>query len=685
MLRTWIGQRGWRSRCAYAMLDKPDPLAAAAPIVEGYHAAQPLGRRRDRGAVPARLQPPGGERGQLGVPAPRRARERVPHDQRAAGLGTARAARRRASQVRALHVPRRVRPRTVPGRARRRRRGCATHARRHRPAARPRPADGAARRVRPGGRAASTRARRRSGPTAGARRAAHRAADARTRAPRSASAATTRSAASTPATSFVEAGQRRPGVAHRAPRPRPVRRRPARRCSRRSTAWCTASPTTTRRSTTARRSSSSTTPGRPGRASTRSTAISRTRVARRARARAARSRTATRHRARRRRPPRTAAGRRTCTSRSSPTCSTGAATSRAWRGPAERRVWLSLVARSRTSSPGFPDGVTAPRRPSARRPARRRAATRSGRRSASPTAGRSPSCAAGCSTSTTRTAARISTRSTTCRTSATATRASSRPAGGRWRCSTPTRATCTSGSCAYAERLCGDAARAAARLLLRQLRQRGQRARAAPGARRHRQPRDASCVDVGYHGNTNALVEISPYKFDGPGGARRAAARARGARCPTSIAGVYRGAGSRRRRARTPRTSPRPSAHRPTPAARVGAFIAESILSCGGQIVLPPGYLARRLRRRARGRRRVHRRRGAGRLRPRRHALLGLRDAGRRARHRDDGQAHRQRPPAGRGGHDAGDRRARSPTAWSTSTPSAAIPCRARSAWPCST
>ena len=26
-------------------------------------------------------------------------------------------------------------------------------------------------------------------------------------------------------------------------------------------------------------------------------------------------------------------------------------------------------------------------------------------------------------------------------------------------------------------------------------------------------------MDVGYHGNTNAVVEISPYKFNGPGGA----------------------------------------------------------------------------------------------------------------------------------------------------------------------
>ena len=33
---------------------------------------------------------------------------------------------------------------------------------------------------------------------------------------------------------------------------------------------------------------------------------------------------------------------------------------------------------------------------------------------------------------------------------------------------------------------------------------------------------DVAAVDVAYHGNTQRLVEISPYKFDGPGGAGQA-------------------------------------------------------------------------------------------------------------------------------------------------------------------
>ncbi|HWC97936.1 MAG TPA: aminotransferase class III-fold pyridoxal phosphate-dependent enzyme [Candidatus Sulfopaludibacter sp.] len=82
-------------------------------------------------------------------------------------------------------------------------------------------------------------------------------------------------------------------------------------------------------------------------------------------------------------------------------------------------------------------------------------------------------------------------------------------------------------------------------------------------------------VDTAYHGNTSALVDISPYKFNGPGG--------RG--CPPHVQVV-----------------PMPDLYRAIPyagtvaAAAAGrtaaAFICESALGCGGQIILPEGYLA---------------------------------------------------------------------------------------------
>jgi 4-aminobutyrate aminotransferase-like enzyme/Ser/Thr protein kinase RdoA (MazF antagonist) len=105
-------------------------------------------------------------------------------------------------------------------------------------------------------------------------------------------------------------------------------------------------------------------------------------------------------------------------------------------------------------------------------------------------------------------------------------------------------------------------------------------------ARAHTGRRDLVVVDGAYHGHLTSLIEISPYKFNGPGG--------QGA--PDHV-----------------HVSPMPDPYR----CRLGsdgslyaqevvqivekmahegkkpaAFICESLLSCGGQIVLPEGYLA---------------------------------------------------------------------------------------------
>jgi 4-aminobutyrate aminotransferase-like enzyme/Ser/Thr protein kinase RdoA (MazF antagonist) len=96
-------------------------------------------------------------------------------------------------------------------------------------------------------------------------------------------------------------------------------------------------------------------------------------------------------------------------------------------------------------------------------------------------------------------------------------------------------------------------------------------------------------VDVGYHGNTNAVVDISPYKFDGPGGSG-APPHVHVVPTPDVYRGLYRGLDGH--------AGTRYAAHVAeavgrivSSGGRVGAFIAESILSCAGQIVLPPGYL----------------------------------------------------------------------------------------------
>ncbi len=108
-------------------------------------------------------------------------------------------------------------------------------------------------------------------------------------------------------------------------------------------------------------------------------------------------------------------------------------------------------------------------------------------------------------------------------------------------------------------------------------------------ARAHTQRKDIIVVDAAYHGNTTTLVEISPYKFDGPGGTA----------APTYVhkvpmPDVYRG----RYRRNDPQAGKRYADYveetirqREQQQSQVGTFICESLLGCGGQIVLPDGYL----------------------------------------------------------------------------------------------
>jgi 4-aminobutyrate aminotransferase-like enzyme len=95
-------------------------------------------------------------------------------------------------------------------------------------------------------------------------------------------------------------------------------------------------------------------------------------------------------------------------------------------------------------------------------------------------------------------------------------------------------------------------------------------------------------VDDGYHGNTTTLVEMSPYKYAGPGGGGRPQWVHQ-----VELPDVYRG------RHRDPQTAGLAYAADveralADAAGRAGAaaFICESLLGCGGQVPLPAGYLA---------------------------------------------------------------------------------------------
>jgi 4-aminobutyrate aminotransferase-like enzyme len=102
--------------------------------------------------------------------------------------------------------------------------------------------------------------------------------------------------------------------------------------------------------------------------------------------------------------------------------------------------------------------------------------------------------------------------------------------------------------------------------------------------------RDVATVDVAYHGNTQRLIEISPYKFDGPGGAGRPA-DVHVVPLPDPYRGAHRGAtpqaaGAYLAEAREVLQIAVRTDHAP------GAVIAEAIPSVAGQVVPPPGWLA---------------------------------------------------------------------------------------------
>ena len=96
-------------------------------------------------------------------------------------------------------------------------------------------------------------------------------------------------------------------------------------------------------------------------------------------------------------------------------------------------------------------------------------------------------------------------------------------------------------------------------------------------ARAHTGGNGAIVVETAYHGNTNAMVDLSPYKFDGPGGRGRPP-HVQVARMPDA----YRHRSDDYARA---------VAEAAARSADLAAFFCESAIGCAGQVILPPGYL----------------------------------------------------------------------------------------------
>ena len=100
---------------------------------------------------------------------------------------------------------------------------------------------------------------------------------------------------------------------------------------------------------------------------------------------------------------------------------------------------------------------------------------------------------------------------------------------------------------------------------------------------------DVIASEVGYHGNTNICVDISSYKFDGKGG-KGAPEHTHIFPLPDAFRGKYRGKNTGEKYAEEvqqciDRIHKRGDG--------VSALIVEPIISCGGQIELPKGFLSK--------------------------------------------------------------------------------------------
>ncbi|WP_114238761.1 aminotransferase class III-fold pyridoxal phosphate-dependent enzyme [Dyella sp. C9] len=108
-------------------------------------------------------------------------------------------------------------------------------------------------------------------------------------------------------------------------------------------------------------------------------------------------------------------------------------------------------------------------------------------------------------------------------------------------------------------------------------------------ARAHTCAQGVLVLDHAYHGHSPSMIELSPYKFNGKGGAGRSP-HVRVLPMPDTYRGLYGPSGDAGQRYGAHAWSAVESLQAESMAPAV--FYAESLLGCGGQIVLPPGYLA---------------------------------------------------------------------------------------------
>lgn len=101
--------------------------------------------------------------------------------------------------------------------------------------------------------------------------------------------------------------------------------------------------------------------------------------------------------------------------------------------------------------------------------------------------------------------------------------------------------------------------------------------------------KDMIVSQVGYHGNTNACVEVSSYKFDGPGG-KGPEPHIHVIPIPDAYRGLYRSPDREAGMKYAAHVGGAVSKIRQD-GRGVAAFLFESVISCGGQVELPDNFL----------------------------------------------------------------------------------------------
>ena len=107
-------------------------------------------------------------------------------------------------------------------------------------------------------------------------------------------------------------------------------------------------------------------------------------------------------------------------------------------------------------------------------------------------------------------------------------------------------------------------------------------------ARHHSKSKETIVLGGAYHGHLASLIEISPYKHDGPGG-QGAPEYVHVAPMPDPFRGMYRGPSSGPMYAGKVKDILK---RLRSEGKRVSAFMVESVMGCGGQLIPPKGFLS---------------------------------------------------------------------------------------------